>query len=212
MERRGGSMGRELRGLTAAASARDGRRGVSGEALPSAAESEPSPGAGSASASEATPWEYEAASGERERERERGLVLLGLLEGDAALRGAVRWSASESYAASEPDPAAVESSAAEVGPAAVDLGLGLGGGGVLDGDGDDGWWWPASASASDASDADPEAAAGRFGAMLAAGKQARLGPRHRVVRRLRRRNSSSCRRAGVNCDLWWVGWVCSYLY
>ena len=63
----------------------------------------------------------------------------------------------------------MESSAAEVGPAAADLGLGLGGG-VLDGDGEDGWWWAASASASDASDADPEAAtaAGRFGAMRAA--------------------------------------------
>ena len=64
----------------------------------------------------------------------------------------------------------MKSSATEVGPAAADLGLGLGGG-VLDGDGEDGWWWPASASASDVSDADPEAAAaGRFGAMRAAGE------------------------------------------
>jgi len=96
MERRGGSMGRELRGLMAAASARDGRGGrrASGEALSSSAES---PAVGSAS--EAATSEYEAASGERERER--GLGLLGLREGDdaaaaAAFRGAGRWSASES--------------------------------------------------------------------------------------------------------------------
>jgi hypothetical protein len=191
-------MGRELRGLMAAASARDRRGSASGEALPSSAESAPSRAAGSASASEAAPSEYEAASGERER----GLGLLGLRDGDAAtaaFRCAGRWSASESYAASESDPAAVESSAAEAGPAAADLGLGLVGG-VLDGDGEDGWW-PASASASDASDADPEAAAaaaaGRFGAMRAAGQQASLRPRRRVVRRLRLRNSSSPRRAAL---------------
>ena len=151
----------------------------------------PSLAAGSASASEAATSENEAASGEREWEL--GLGLLGLREGDdaaAAFRDAGRWSASESYAASESDPATVESSATEVGPAAADLGLGLGGG-VLDGDGEDGWWWPASASASDVSDADPEPPP--LGASVPwgrRGKQARLGPRRRVVRRLRLRNSS----------------------
>jgi hypothetical protein len=101
--RRGGSMGRELRGLMAAASPRDPRGGGSGEALPSSAESAPSPAAGSAS--EAAPSDSEAASGERERERERegerGLGLLGLRDGDGdatapAFRSAGRWPASES--------------------------------------------------------------------------------------------------------------------
>ena len=95
--RRGGSMGRELRGLMAAASPRDVRRGGSGEALPSSAESAASPAAGSAS--EAAPSDSEAASGERERER--GLGLLGLRDGDGdaaapAFRRAGRWLASES--------------------------------------------------------------------------------------------------------------------
>lgn len=95
MEWRGGSMGRELRGLMAAASPRGGRGAGSGEALPSSAESAPSPAAGSAS--EAAPSDSEAASGEREREG--GLGLLGLRDGDAAapsFRSAGRWSASES--------------------------------------------------------------------------------------------------------------------
>jgi hypothetical protein len=85
-------MGRELRGLMAAASPRGGRGPRNGEASPSSAES------AAGSASEAAPSDSEAASGEREREG--GLGLLGLRDGgDAAtpaFRSAGRWSASES--------------------------------------------------------------------------------------------------------------------
>jgi hypothetical protein len=71
MERRGGSMGRELRGLMAASSPRDWRGGGSGDVLSSLAES----------ASEAALPDTEAASGERER----GLGFLGVCDGDAAV-------------------------------------------------------------------------------------------------------------------------------
>ena len=72
-------MGCELRSLMAAASPRDWHGGMSGEALPSAAESAPSPEVGSTS--EASPLDSAAASGEHER----GLDLHTLRDGNAAV-------------------------------------------------------------------------------------------------------------------------------
>jgi hypothetical protein len=87
--RRGGSMGRELSGLMAAASARDERGGGSGEALPSSESASEAMGA-------AEPSLSELASGVSERERGLGL-LAALRDGDAAgFGGAGRWSASDS--------------------------------------------------------------------------------------------------------------------